>query len=144
MKPLSTLSISTFFACHCANKSDKQDTLENPMPIRLTREINWKRGSELWPGVVGLALTAACLVLPVLTGSAQTGNTNAAAYTWTTLAGRASDGSADGVGDGAQFNRPSFIAVDSAGNIYVADSVNNTIRKVTAAGVVSTLAGTAG
>jgi hypothetical protein len=63
----------------------------------------------------------------------------------TTLAGTAGmRGSADGTGAAARFSSPTGIAVDSTGNVYVADTVNNTIRKVTAAGVVTTLAGTAG
>ena len=53
-------------------------------------------------------------------------------------------GSADGTGAAARFNNPSGVAVDGAGNVYVADADNHTIRKVTAAGVVSTLAGSAG
>src|SRR6185436_8320837 len=63
----------------------------------------------------------------------------------TTLAGNAGLwGSADGTGATARFFSPSGIAVDSAGNVYVADSLSHTIRKVTATGVVTTLAGTAG
>jgi secreted PhoX family phosphatase len=63
----------------------------------------------------------------------------------TTLAGAAGmSGSADGTGATARFNGPSGVAVDSAGNVYVADQHNHTIRKVTADGVVTTLAGTAG
>jgi len=38
-------------------------------------------------------------------------------------------GSSDGVGSGARFHIPSGIAVDSVGNVYVADTLNNTIRK---------------
>ena len=53
-------------------------------------------------------------------------------------------GSADGTGAAARFASPSGVAVDSAGTVYVADGGNSTIRKITAGGVVTTLAGTAG
>jgi hypothetical protein len=62
-----------------------------------------------------------------------------------TLAGRpGSFGSADGTGSAARFNGPSSAAVDKAGNVYVADTFNCTIRKVTSGGEVTTLAGLAG
>ena len=62
-----------------------------------------------------------------------------------TLAGTANlQGSTDATGSAARFNEPFAITVDTAGNVYVADTYNNTIRKVTSAGVVTTLAGTAG
>ena len=51
-------------------------------------------------------------------------------------------GSFDGTGMGATFNLPGSVAVDGAGNVYVADTYNNTLRKITVGGVVSTLAGT--
>ena len=55
--------------------------------------------------------------------------------------GDISGGYADGTGSAARFDRPAGVAVDSAGTVYVADSYNNTIRKVSAAGMVTTLAG---
>lgn len=61
----------------------------------------------------------------------------------TTVAGSGGNGYEDGVGTSAKFNYPLGFAIDAADNIYVADSENNRIRKVTPAGVVSTLAGQA-
>ena len=63
--------------------------------------------------------------------------------TVTTLAGRAGYGAADGTGAAARFFNPSGVAVDGSGNVYVADSNNHTIRKVTSTGAVTTLAGSA-
>ena len=53
-------------------------------------------------------------------------------------------GSTDGLGPAARFNRPGGVAVDGTGNVYVADSYNRTIRKITPAGLVTTLAGLGG
>ncbi|MFM2075102.1 MAG: hypothetical protein RJB34_1407 [Pseudomonadota bacterium] len=58
----------------------------------------------------------------------------------TTLAG-SSNGYADGQGTAAKFNRPFGVAVDSAGNVYVADTSNHKIRKIDSSGNVTTLAG---
>lgn len=52
-------------------------------------------------------------------------------------------GSTDGIGTKARFCCPSGITIDSNENLYVADTKNNTIRKITPYGVVSTLAGKA-
>ncbi|WP_088312655.1 NHL repeat-containing protein [Kineosporia sp. R_H_3] len=61
--------------------------------------------------------------------------------TWagTGVSGYAGDG---GIATSAKFLQPSQIAVDAGGNLYVADISNNRVRKITAAGVISTIAGT--
>jgi uncharacterized repeat protein (TIGR02543 family) len=65
--------------------------------------------------------------------------------TVTTLAGfPGSGGAVDGVGTVARFSYPAEVAVDSIGNVYVADNNNSIIRKITPAGEASTLAGLSG
>jgi len=57
------------------------------------------------------------------------------------FAGSGSQGSANGTGTGASFYEPAGIAIDASGNVYVADYGNNLVREISAAGVVTTLAG---
>lgn len=70
-----------------------------------------------------------------LTKDAATG-----AWAVDTLAGSSAGGLADGKGEAAQLWYPTATAMDADGNVYVADSYNNRVRKVTPAGVVTTLA----
>jgi sugar lactone lactonase YvrE len=88
-----------------------------------------------------LAFSLICLNLLTLPAAGQN---NAAAYTWTTFAGSPPDRSSDGVGNNARFDAPWGVAMDNAGNLYVADMSNHTIRQISPAGVVTTLAGLAG
>jgi sugar lactone lactonase YvrE len=64
--------------------------------------------------------------------------------TFGTLAGNAGYGWVDGPGREARFNFPQGIAADAAGNVYVADTQNNVLRRIDPAGTVTTLAGAAG
>ncbi|MBI2517678.1 MAG: putative Ig domain-containing protein [Opitutae bacterium] len=60
----------------------------------------------------------------------------------TTFAGSAGNsGAADGAGATARFNQPAGLSIDVGGNLYVADTNNHVIRKITSSGTVSTLAG---
>ena len=62
-------------------------------------------------------------------------------YTVSNFAGSATVGSANGQGENASFNNPNGIDTDADGNIYVCDSYNHSIRKITPSGMVSTFSG---
>ncbi len=65
--------------------------------------------------------------------------------TISTYAGTAGfPGATDATGTAARFNSPAAVAVDLAGNLYIADSSNHVIRKISSGGVVTTLAGSPG
>ena len=85
-------------------------------------------------------VAALCGILPARL-HAQTADFTPA-YTFTTRAGTP-PGYLDATGSAARFDAPGVasIAVDSSGNVYAADTYNPVIRKITPAGVVSTLAG---
>ena len=93
---------------------------------------------------IGIAVDTAGNLYVADTGN-QTIRKITVARAVSTIAGTAGvRGSTDGIGAAARFSTPSGVAVDSAGNVYVVDSVNDTIRRITPAGAVGTLAGTVG
>src|SRR5438132_834126 len=88
---------------------------------------------------------ALALLALVMTRSQTGAQSTYTPYAFTNLAGMpGGGGSADGIGSAARFLGASSVAVDSAGNVYVADSTNHTIRRITPAGAVTTLAGSTG
>lgn len=80
--------------------------------------------------------------------TASLGAASAQIYQWTTIAGLPGQpGSVDGTNSAARFRRPQGLAMDYYGNLYVADTDNSTIRKLTLVGinwVTTTIAGLAG
>lgn len=92
-----------------------------------------------------LCVMSVCIVVLQNCGDDDSENTDPKEITVTTLAGgkyENNGGYADGQGTEAQFWNPLGLAADNSGNIYVADYENNRIRKITPAGLVSTIAGT--
>jgi len=94
------------------------------------------------PGALSVDSAGMLYVLDVENGTIRKVTPNGMVTTLAGLTGLY--GSADGPGSTARFTGPSAVAVDSGGNVYVADRVNHTIRKVTPAGELTTLAGLAG
>ncbi|MEW5852610.1 MAG: NHL repeat-containing protein [Myxococcota bacterium] len=95
----------------------------------------------LWVGA------SACTQLPLLPGqdagvpACERNSDGTEPGVVTTLAGNDAEGSSDGQGNSARFSLPGGVAVGPSDVIYVADTANNRIRKVTLAGMVTTFAG---
>lgn len=95
-----------------------------------------------WPG--GVAADCAGNVYLADTGNHAVRKVTRDGVVTLLAGGAGASGSSDGKGSLARFSSPSAVAVDRAGNVYVADCGNQLIRKVTPDGTVSTVAGAAG
>ena len=93
----------------------------------------WLRGPSRW--LIG----AAALVAVAITLAGRSGGGGGLAVIVVTLAGSFDSGTADGAGAIARFNNPVNVALGPDGNLYVCDFDNNRVRRVTPAGVVTTI-----
>jgi glucose/arabinose dehydrogenase len=98
--------------------------------LRLQAEFNAPQGVCVDPsGNVYVADTGNNVIREILTNSQVV-----------TVAGSGTPGSADGIGTNASFSAPTGVALDGTGNLYVADSGHNLLRKILSDGTVTTLA----
>ncbi|NJM42813.1 MAG: hypothetical protein HC858_00275 [Brachymonas sp.] len=99
---------------------------------------------QAFVGITAVAAIAACGGSATTTGAVGD-DSDGSVLIVSTFAGKAGEaGYANGQGSAARFGKPSGIAVDNFGNVYVADSGNAVVRKITPGGDVSLFAGTPG
>lgn len=91
-----------------------------------------------------ILIAVALIAAGITTDTARAAADYSSPYAFSTLAGVSSIGHQDGAGANARFYSPQDVAVDSAGNVFVTDEGNHTIRKISPAGIVTTFAGRAG
>jgi sugar lactone lactonase YvrE len=96
-------------------------------------------GNQRFRAALGGLLALAATGIVVAMGLAASGTDTITTFAGTGALGFSGD---TGQASAAQLNFPTGVAVDGAGNVYIADSSNNRVRKVSPAGVITTLAGT--
>lgn len=124
-------------SCHYKNKNPRVTTFAGSGALG---SANGEASTASFSGLMGLAADSAGNIYVADSRNNLIRKVAADGHV-TTLAGNGSVGSADGKGDAASFFFPEAIAVDKNGVIYIADTQNKLIRKITQSGVVSTIAG---
>lgn len=131
------------------------DTFNRSLRRAAVGSVTTMAGTAGSPGTTDGAAATARLLTPLATAYDRIGNlwfTDGSAVRRLTPSGIVETvagsvvviGSADGVGSAARFGAPSGLAIDDDDNVYVSDSTNSTIRRVTPGGVVTTVVGVAG
>lgn len=143
------LFVTTLFLTHCS-KDDASPVIEQTPVTKTIQVATFAGGTQGFDDDQG---TFAKFNKPSSIALDNLGNIYVADYgnhkirkitptgITTTLAGSTA-GFADGTGAAAKFNGPTGIALDASGNVYVADSENQKIRKISPTGIVTTIAGT--
>jgi hypothetical protein len=121
-----------------------QAVMPNNYTLRTVTVSNFATGlNNLGGNVSGMAINSAGTTIYAIIGHAVYTIPTTGTPTPTLLAGNAStSGFENATGSAARFYFPAGLAVDASGNVYVGDSYNHSIRKITSSGVVTSLAGT--
>jgi mucin-19 len=120
----SPFTVSSWVKCDASSLTDA-----NPSNV----VISW--------GIGQLSTTSTGSLTSAILAVTSAGRLLSPIVTVSTLAGSGASGNADNIGTNAMLSNPRGLAVDSLGNILIADVSNHRIRKITPLGVVSTLAG---
>jgi streptogramin lyase len=123
-------------------------TLRKVTPAGTNWVVTTIIGGLSGPGGIAIDTAGELYVSELLNNTISKVEPDGTNWVVTTIAGKAgTTGSADGLGSAARFNGPNALAIDGAGNLYVPDTYNYTIRKIAPNGtnwVVTTIAGKAG
>jgi len=141
-------TVTSYGVCWSSSKNNpttadsKTNIATSPSAVNYTATINGLAPNTLYyVRAYAVMNSTTYYSAAVQVSTLKTGGGNNMYGTVSTFAGQTIAGYGNGAGTAATLSNPQGIAVDNAGNLYVADTYNNSIRKITPAGVVSYLAG---